>query len=637
LAKRPSWLILMTGLIAICLVLLAGAGARAEDGGLRVTLDGKALDPEISVRLGENGVRFINLPFLNQYLHINSDWDPDKGEIYLRFGKLTLLLFEDDPQYSVNGETRRLAAAPFEAENQLWVPLEFIEHLGLAVKSQDERSVALAWSASFLLGLERVQYQDRPAFMLLGTKPLTIKSFLLTGPDRLVVDLPGVQAHPAFDSAVAENPMVKRVRFSPNGDGLRVVFDLNRLSGYQIIQEPGSNQATIVLNYLVEAIDFFQNGPERKVYIKSNYPARYQVSTFDHPSRLVVDLAGATLVGNNRPIPGDGRWIKAVRMSQFNSDTVRVVLDLVTPTHCFVIRSRTHPNWLEIRTVQNITAVSWSEEKDGGRLTITGDGELVEAIRKLKDPQRLQVDLNFSRPAADLKLPAIQNEQVKGVKLIPLNATALRLEISLNYFVGYQPRFSADRRQLAISFRRSPVIGKTVVLDPGHGGVDSGASGRQGTREKDVVLEVGLRLRELLEDAGAHVVMTRSDDTFISLYERPFLANYLFSDLFISIHANSSPNFQAQGVEVYHYAGRSDSQHLAKSVLDNLVRGTQLNNLGVKFNDFIVIREAQMPGILIELGFLSNFQEETTLRSSEYKEKAAAAILAGIVDYYQKS
>ncbi len=637
MAKRSGLRqIFIAGIIAIGLLLAAGSAAWAEAGGaLGVTLDGKQLDPDIRINL-KDGVKFIDLPFLNKYLHINSKWDPDKGQIYLRFGRLTMMLYQDDLRYSVNGEIRRLAAAPFEQDNQLWLPLEFIESLGLTVKSQDQQNVALAWSANYLLGMEAVQYQDRPAFVLVGSRSFTPKSFLLTSPDRLVLDLPGVQAHPGFDSTLAANPAVKQVRFSPNGDGLRVVFDLTRLSGYQIIQEPGSNRAMIVFNYLVESVNFFHNDQERKVYIKATCPARYEVSTYDHPDRLVVDLAGATLAGESNPIPGDGRWIKSVRMSQFNRDTVRVVLDLVQPVPCFVMRSRTNPNWIEIRTQQNITALTWLEEKDGGRLTISGDGELVETISKLKDPQRLQIDLNFSRPAPGLKPPVIQNEQVKGVKITQLNPTTLRLEVGLNYYVGYTPSFSADRRQLTIQFRRSPIIGKTIVLDPGHGGVDPGTSGRQGTREKDVVLEVALRLKGLLEDAGAHVVLTRVDDTFISLYERPFLANYLFADLFISIHANSHPNFQVHGVEVYHYASRADSQQLAKNVLDNLVRTTQFSSLGVKFDDFVVIREAQMPGILIELGFLSNFQEETTIRTTEFKDEAAAGILAGITDYYQK-
>ncbi len=621
----------------IILVLLSAAAVtmiHAESLGLAVTLDGRALDPEIRV-IDKDGSQYINLPFLGKYLHIASDWDPDNGEICLRFGSLSIVMFENTVEYTTNGEPRRLKTAPFQRDGQLWLPLEFIGRLGVSAVSQNAQSFNLSWNDNYLLGMEVVKYQDRPAFVLIGAKPLKVKSFLLTNPDRLVVDLDGVVPHPAFDGSLADNPLVKKVRYSKTEDGLRVVFDLNQLNGYRIIQEPNFNRLTIVMNYRVDEVSFFNKDQERKVYIRSTFPAKYRVATYDRPNRLVIDLDGATLAGNSNPIAGDGQWVKSVRMSQFDPNTVRVVLDLVETAPCFVTRSQNNPNLIEVRTMQQITALAWSEANGSGQLTIDGDGELVNTIRKQKNPQRLEVDFNFAKVGGGLTVPAIKSEQVRSVKIYNLNATTVRMEIALNYFVGVNTQSSADRRRLVISFKRSPIIGKTVVLDPGHGGVDPGASGRQGTLEKEVNLDVSLRLKNLLEEAGAHVVMTRMDDTFISLYERPFLANYIFADLFVSVHTNNHQNYQVQGVEVYYYQSRADSKALAKNVLDELIRNTQFNNLGVKYNDFVVIREAQMPGILVEMGFLSNFQEETTIRTPEFREKAATGIFQGIMDFYQ--
>jgi N-acetylmuramoyl-L-alanine amidase len=630
--RRWLWRLGIVGML-----LLWSATTGKADSGPVLTLDGKPVDAEVRVVV-KDGAKFINLPFLNKFLHINSDWDPDNGEIFIRFGKLSILMFEDQCGYTTNKEPRKLATAPFERDNQLWLPLEFIQRLGLKIQNQTDRRLDLEWDKKYLLGMEVVKYQDRPAFVLIGTETLEPKSFLLVEPDRMVVDLPGVAVHSAFDPSVAENnTIVKQVRFNQRDEGLRLVFDLNRLCGYQIIPDPDNpRRVMIVLNYLVEEVSFFQRDSERKVHIKSNFPARYQVTTYEQPNRLVLDLEGATLAGGSEPVSGDGVWISKIRMSQFNPNTVRVVLDLAQKSPCFVTRSRTNPNWIEIRTVQNVTGLEWSDEPDGGRLIISGDGELVENVRKLKDPDRLQIDLNFARFAKELAGPAVHSEQVRGIKLSSVSPTMARLEVGLNYYIGYTTRFSEDRRRLEIRFQRSPIIGKTLVLDPGHGGVDAGACGRQGTREKDINLEVSMRLKDLLEEAGAKVVLTRTGDYFISLYERPYLANYLFADLFVSVHTNNHQNYNVQGIEVYHYQGDQESKALAKSVLDELVRSTQLSSLGVKVNDFVVIREAQMPSILAELGFLSNFQEETTIKTPEFKDKAAAGLFQGIINYYQK-
>jgi N-acetylmuramoyl-L-alanine amidase len=107
--------------------------------------------------------------------------------------------------------------------------------------------------------------------------------------------------------------------------------------------------------------------------------------------------------------------------------------------------------------------------------------------------------------------------------------------------------------------------------------------------------------------------------------------------LFVSVHTNNHENYNVHGIEVYNLPGRSDSKVLAKCVLDEIIQSTQLDSLGVKVNDFIVIREAQMPSTLVELGYLSNFQEESTLKTTEFRQKAADGIFKGIIDYFQKS
>jgi len=214
-----------------------------------------------------------------------------------------------------------------------------------------------------------------------------------------------------------------------------------------------------------------------------------------------------------------------------------------------------------------------------------------------------------------------------------------------------------------------------IVIDPGHGGHDTGTVGPHGLREKDLVLDVSLRLRKLLEEkAGADVVMTRSNDTFVPLEERTAIANQKDADLFVSVHANASRNASARGVETYYLNFTSDPhalevaarenatseesvhqlQDLVKKIVltekikesqafaddvQHAVYGRLINagagqgNRGVKRAPFVVLIGANMPSILAEISFLTNPYDERQLRKPEYRQKVAEALYQGIYQY----
>jgi N-acetylmuramoyl-L-alanine amidase len=213
------------------------------------------------------------------------------------------------------------------------------------------------------------------------------------------------------------------------------------------------------------------------------------------------------------------------------------------------------------------------------------------------------------------------------------------------------------------------------VVDPGHGGHDPGAVGPSGIQEKDVVLAIGLKLRDLFkEELGVDVVMTRSTDVFIPLEERTAIANKVGADLFLSVHANAAPNRSAAGIETYYLNlaktdkvaqlaakenGTSldkvsvlqailfdlmanyklnDSAHLADEVQKSLhkkirVSYRDVKNLGVKQGPFYVLVGASMPSILVETAFLSNSTEESRLKDAAYQDMTANGILEGVRNY----
>ena len=214
-----------------------------------------------------------------------------------------------------------------------------------------------------------------------------------------------------------------------------------------------------------------------------------------------------------------------------------------------------------------------------------------------------------------------------------------------------------------------------IVIDAGHGGQDQGTEGPKGLLEKDLVLDVAMRLGKLIEDRmGAEVIYTRTDDTFIPLEQRTALANEKKADLFLSIHANSSPYPRIAGIETF-YLNFTDSKEALdvasrenassqKSIfeLQDIIQKITLHdkaeeskefasrvqaalyafsardlpgekNRGVKKAPFVVLIGASMPSVLAEIGFLSNPREEALLKKPDYRQKLAEALYRGVTRY----
>lgn len=183
-----------------------------------------------------------------------------------------------------------------------------------------------------------------------------------------------------------------------------------------------------------------------------------------------------------------------------------------------------------------------------------------------------------------------------------------------------------------------------IVVDPGHGGDDAGCKsiGSPSYKEKHLNLTTAQFLKTFLEEAGYAVRMTRSDDTFISLDERAGMANRLDPTLFVSVHYNAAPSRDADGVEVFFYRDYKDmgrtkkSTVLAQCILGKVCKQTKAKSRGVKNGNLSVIRQTDMPAVLIEGGFMTNAKEMDKLKDSKYLKKVALGIFQGIQEYLAK-
>lgn len=367
----------------------------------------------------------------------------------------------------------------------------------------------------------------------------------------------------------------------------------------------------------------------------------------------------------------------SLRLLRFRTyrDHTRVVLEGTRP-HEFVLRDDGASGRVVLEVKQGIMSpsirsievsdslVASIEARQLGndaQITIYGTGRrLWSKIFALEGPDRIVVDL-FPREARKDLLP-----QADGViKTTPGRAVQVKRAAR-----GGEP---TDPPEAPLPEQ----IVKTIVIDPGHGGRDSGAIGQSGAKEKDIVLDIGLKLQRLIEETlGLKVVMTRTEDVFVPLEGRTMIANRHQADFFISLHVNAAPRSRAIGFETYFLSREpsdrgarasairentvlslegvgqgaqrglktvlwdlaqtfyvKESSELAELLLNELGRSLKVDNRGVKSAPFFVLIGAAMPSVLVEVAFITNPDEEYKLEQEAYRQQIAQALLAGIAKF----
>ncbi len=419
-----------------------------------------------------------------------------------------------------------------------------------------------------------------------------------------------------------------------------------------------------------------------RVAIDLGDEVQYQAARVPNPDRIFFDLHGTRLaqdLANKSFDVVDDGFLRRIRIAQYNADSTRVVLDLndVTEYSAFLL-----PN--PYRLIIDIHGAAKSGRKAQG-------GEAQPVVRAMPSTVPVRTGAAATRDVTSLsqqpgKVDATAEPTSQPIAVVADNspgadeerpATAKRIKRATAADVSAHrtatPTAEGERslmRALGLKIGR-------IVIDPGHGGHDSGTLGAGGLMEKDVVLDVALRLGKLLHDhLGAEIVYTRSDDTFIPLETRTAIANQAQADLFLSIHANSSQDETARGVETYYLnftqqpdaldvaarenavsdqsvhelasmvkritlkdkidESREFAQDVEASLYDGLQKGNAgLKNRGVKKAPFVVLIGANMPSILTEISFVTNPQDARELRTGDYRQRVAESIYRGVARYTQ--
>ncbi|WP_404450901.1 N-acetylmuramoyl-L-alanine amidase CwlD [Virgibacillus necropolis] len=193
-----------------------------------------------------------------------------------------------------------------------------------------------------------------------------------------------------------------------------------------------------------------------------------------------------------------------------------------------------------------------------------------------------------------------------------------------------------------------PLAGKTIVLDPGHGGPDGGAVGKDKTLEKGITLTVAKKIQSYLQQTGAIVYLTREKDTDLAdpdtkslsrrkaedLRNRLQIIEDKEADFFLSIHLNALPSTKWSGAQTFYYPKSDKSEHLAKMIQAEIIRNLgNTDRTALPLTGMYLLKHANAPGALVEIGFLSNERERELLKETDYQEKMAASVYNGILRY----
>lgn len=212
----------------------------------------------------------------------------------------------------------------------------------------------------------------------------------------------------------------------------------------------------------------------------------------------------------------------------------------------------------------------------------------------------------------------------------------------------YLLNYPVEKDDLVSDTWSLPLSGKTIVIDPGHGGPDGGAVGKDQTEEKDIALVVSKKIRDFLQQAGALVYLTRETDTDLAdegtkglsrrksedIRNRLKFIHDKNADFFITIHLNAIPSTVWSGAQTFYYPKFDESRHLAQMIQAEIIRNLEnTTRAPLAINGIYLLKYAEVPGSLVEIGFLSNEEEREQLKSEEYQQQMAASIYEGILRY----
>jgi len=612
----------------------------------------------------------VPISFITEKIGAGIAWNGETQEVTITHDGNTIVLTVESSKAVVNGKTYDLPNGvpaklmAYEGNYRTMVPVKFIsEHLGYEIFWQGEtKTVSINKPQQTLTA---VRYDDSGIYPELRFKvsgEVSLTSFSVDGKsvggeDTLTLDfhntLLDLKDPPKYGKFII-NDMIQEIydvaitQTSTTPMNVRAVVGLGYFRNGDVYYDESTGEMVVQLINSVKYVDVEVVNGYNAVVIETNENPAFNVTNLG--DAVYIDVIHAKLSEKESAIIVQDYGIDSVTYEQFDDSAlydpgvrfsrVAVNLDNQTTSDDVYVQDVGSKIIVYVKDNQNGT---YSYAKDKQNASSQFGLDLVTSGSYAVTYNASSHSVSFSVPKDQIK----KNLEIGEVKeddgivnkiAVTDNGSVYGFQIYLVDQAQYQEQSSGNLFEIAFtnpSLKNSQFKDTIIVVDAGHGGHDPGAVSPNGTKEKDVILKASLLLKQKLENAGFKVYLTRERDNYVKLYDRAGIANQLPADIFISVHANAAKNTAAKGIETLYAPDTSrNNKALARAIQDQLIDKTNATDRGIVSRpDLVVTRETEMSAVLVELGFLTNGDEEIKLLSESYLEKCAESIVEGIIDF----
>ncbi|QEK12959.1 AMIN domain-containing protein [Crassaminicella thermophila] len=636
--------------------------------------------PPVLYTINNKSRTLVPIRFVVEGLGANIEWNQERREATIVAKEKKIILKIDSAIAIVNGKKYKLPnnvpakLLGYQGNYRTMVPLRFIaEQLGMDVNWKQETTTAMVdLPEQYITNIAYENTGNISKMIIKTTGAVNFTTMYLPGSkfggnDRLIIDIPNTNINIKDSYFEENNGLFKK---EVNMDGIktirgslfetkprkvsRIVLDLNKPKGYDVSFDEESNELSVAFLNNVRNIKLEERNHVNAVVIHTEESPVYNIMDFGN--KVVVDVLNAKLKFNKNEIFVGKQGIKKIRTAQFAPDAnydkddkiVRVVLDLEEGQsfeNIFVDHEGTDILvYINDKPMQELDYQKEDINQSRLKLSLHDQGEYYIDYAPVSNAIVLKV------PKDKIELTStelnIDDNMVKAINIEDeIDDIYYYITIKLTDGTDYSIEANGiitDEIIIRLQNRKigpSKYTKKLIVIDPGHGGKDPGTSNKElKLLEKDLALDTAMRLKELLEEAGFDTFITRDDDTYVGLYERPEIANGLNADAFVSVHYNYVDNKRVSGVEtLYADDPVRDCKRFATMIQEEMVKGLKANDRKIQNKpQFVVIRETKMPAVIAEVAFLSNPREARLAATPAYRQKAAQALFNGIKRYFDE-
>ncbi len=620
----------------------------------------------------------VPISFITDKLGAQISWKQETQEVTIVSSEKTIVMQIGNAYATVNGQKTKLPDGippillQYEGKTKTYVPVKFIsEQLGLDINwIAGTRTVAINRPVQTLNNVYLDYMKQFPEIRMKVTGEVVATSFNISGTDvgaqdKIIIDLQntkfdlkdksllkdGIGTYDVTDGIFGIDK-VEISSQSSNPPTTRVVVYLDEKKGHNIFYDEKTQEMVIQLVNTVNAVSVDNVFSTDTVVIDTSETPIYNINIVGQ--QIIVDVINSYLKineGQMQVVPVNQGKISSLGYSQLDTsqysdsdfytseDKVsRVIVELnekVTYDDIYVENEGTKIMvFVSQNPLNNFDYVKLNNAHSTVDVRLLQYGNYDVAFNNESGVLRVEIPKDLT-DLSDFEYP-IRDQLIESIDMKTLN-DKYQMNITLSPNTTYEQLKVDGKISFAFSntaIQNSIYKDMLVVLDAGHGGHDSGATGTK-AKEKDLALKATLLLENQLKSLGFKVYLTRSTDEYIGLYDRADIANDLNADLFVSVHINAATTSSASGVEVlYASESMSGGKGLAGLIQKQLVSSLGAVNRGIVSRpNVVVIRETKMPSVLCELGFISNPEEQDKMMNTAYLEKAAKAIVEGIKQF----